>query len=160
MIHTQRWIISFGLLLAIFIGVVVVSHTAFAQLPAPGSGLASGCNQELVCVDKDGNTLSCEETGVAGNKFSDPCTLTSAMVLIRKLIHFVAIDLSLPIAAIGFAIAGGMYMMSAVSSDKRKKAKDVILYIVYGLLIVISAWLIVEAIFRGLGYSSGVLIFN
>jgi hypothetical protein len=146
MIRYFKYSISFVAILnlCLFFGVTLISKVSYAAPSTPESDyLVSACGQELN----------------SSGDFVRPCNLNEFMLLIRKIIRFVVFSLTLPIAAIGFAVAGGMYITSAVSS-KKSDAKRVLLYIVYGLLIVIAAWLIIEAIYRGLGYDAGVIIFN
>ena len=79
------------------------------------------------------------------------CKLTDFFTLIKNIINFLLTKVAVPLAAIGFAWAGWLYMTSGGDSGKTKEAKEIMLGIVIGLLIALAAWLIVSAILKGLG---------
>jgi len=93
------------------------------------------------------------DTGIVpcGTEEKDSCKLEHFFTLIKNIINFLLTKVAVPLAAIGFAWAGWLYMTSGGDSGKTKEAKEIMLGIVIGLLIALAAWLIVSAILKGLG---------
>lgn len=78
------------------------------------------------------------------------CTFTDFVKLINKIITFV-IKLSIPIAAIGFGIAGFYYITDQGSETRRKKGNEIFYWTFIGFVVILSAWLVVKTILSGLG---------
>ncbi|MES2668716.1 MAG: pilin [Patescibacteria group bacterium] len=74
---------------------------------------------------------------------SCPCGFGGVLAIIQNMINFV-IALSIIIATIIIAWAGGLYMISATNPESRSQANKMMINAVVGILIVLSAWLIVD----------------
>ncbi|PCI20188.1 hypothetical protein COB64_02660 [Candidatus Wolfebacteria bacterium] len=87
--------------------------------------------------------------------FEDRCDFNFLLTLINNVIDFLLFNIAIPIAAIAFAYAGFILLSSGGAPDKRSKAKAIFINVLIGLVIALSAWLIVKAIFFGLGLRPG-----
>jgi hypothetical protein len=76
----------------------------------------------------------------------DPCTLCDFFVLINNVIKFVMIQLVPPLAVLMILIGGVMYFMGGISSTMLSQAKSTFTAVVIGLLIVYTAWILVNTI--------------
>lgn len=104
------------------------------------------------------NIFLTKEEKQAGIQKGRICGFNDAITLIQRSIEYIFI-LVLPIMALVFAYAGYMYMTSGDSSDKRSKAKKAILHALGGVVLILSAWLIVKTIVVSLGASDATTLF-
>ena len=81
---------------------------------------------------------------------TDGCKFTDLYDLINNLINFIIFVLAVPIAVLVITIAGAWLVIYPSNEGKRKEALGMIRTAVIGLLIVLSAYLIVKAIIFGL----------
>lgn len=81
---------------------------------------------------------------------SDPCHLSDVMKAIEAVIHFLAIDVAIPIAVLGVAVAGFKMIISHGNAGEFTKAKDLLWVILKGVVYALAAYLIVKAIVVGL----------
>lgn len=87
---------------------------------------------------------------------TDECSFTDLYTLINKIINFIVFVLAVPIAALVITLAGIWLVIYPSNEGKRKEALGMIRTAVVGLLIVLSAYLIVKAIIFGLAGDSDV----
>jgi len=78
------------------------------------------------------------------------CQLCNVFELINGVIKFLIISVAAPLAAVSFAIAGIMLFTAGGNEEKIKKAKSIFLYVVIGLLIALSAFLVIDTIMKSL----------
>jgi|AntAceMinimDraft_6_1070360.scaffolds.fasta_scaffold13747_2 hypothetical protein len=78
------------------------------------------------------------------------CGFANFIDLIQRIIEYIFV-LVLPIAAIIFAYAGFLFLTSGGNKEKRSKAKSAMTHLIGGVIIVMSAWLIVKTILVALG---------
>lgn len=78
------------------------------------------------------------------------CGFNDFIVLINNIIKYIIV-LIIPIMAIVFAYAGFLFLTSGGDSAKRTKAKKAMTSAIIGIVIILSAWLIVRTIVRALG---------
>lgn len=83
---------------------------------------------------------------------NDKCGIEDIIELVNNVITFL-IQMFLPIAAIALVVGGFIYMTGGEDPGKRKVAVAIFKNIVIGLVIVLSAWLIVYTLFNTLGVS-------
>ena len=102
-----------------------IAQFAFAQVPL--------IDDDKICTGADG-----------------VCNFNDLITLIKKAIDFL-IKLAIPVAAIGFGIAGFYYITDRGSGTQRKKANEIFYWTFIGFLWILGAWLIVKAILSGLG---------
>lgn len=79
------------------------------------------------------------------------CDFTDIIALINNVINFLIFKLAVPLAAISFAIAGVMILTAGGNTGQVEKAKDIFWNVFWGLIIALSAWLVVTAILVALG---------
>lgn len=89
-----------------------------------------------------------------GGPGEDMCTFEHVLQLIENVINFSLNYLFFPLFVIAVVYAGYLLMTSGDNSGKRKQAKDIFVNILIGLVVVLSAWLIIKLILVGLGYDS------
>ncbi len=77
---------------------------------------------------------------------TDACGFADLIVLAQTVMKFLIFDLAAPIAAIMFAYAGFTYVTNGGNESKIKQAHDIFLYVFWGLIIALSAWLVVNFI--------------
>lgn len=80
------------------------------------------------------------------------CGFGDLITLVQNIIEYIFI-LVIPITAIVFAYAGYLYLTSGGNSGKREKAKLAMINVVIGVIVIMSAWLIVTLIVNSLGAS-------
>ncbi|MBU6430806.1 MAG: hypothetical protein KGJ58_00780 [Patescibacteria group bacterium] len=74
-----------------------------------------------------------------------PCDFNALMELVNRIISFI-FYLSIPLAAISFSYAGYLYVSAAGSEDKIKEAHKIFGKVMWGFILMSSAWLIVYSI--------------
>lgn len=90
-----------------------------------------------------------------GGEITNPCEengMKYLMDMINKIINYMLFVLALPIAAIMFAYAGFMLVVSGGEAGKRTKAKEIFLNVALGLILAAACWLIVNTILSTVGY--------
>jgi cbb3-type cytochrome oxidase subunit 3 len=85
----------------------------------------------------------------AGSDYNE-CDFGDLIVLLRRLIDF-AIFIGLIISTGVFIYAGFLYMFSSESKDRTAEAKQMIRYTVYGILIIIGSWILVNTLVQAVG---------
>ena len=78
------------------------------------------------------------------------CTYADLLDLARIVINFLIFGLAAPLGAIMFAYAGYLYITNAGNESQIKQAHDTFLYVFWGLVIALAAWLVVNFIFKAL----------
>lgn len=91
---------------------------------------------------------------------SKDCGFNALMTLVNNVIHFILYYMVIPIAAIMFAYAGIMIIISGDASSARTKAKSVFTNTFFGLIIAVAAFLIIRTILSILGYEGSWIGFN
>ena len=77
------------------------------------------------------------------------CELCHVVQLIDRIIDFIIIDFSWPVAAILFAYAGFLYITSR-GSGQIETAKRIFVDVALGFIIILGAWLLIDAIMQTL----------
>ena len=77
---------------------------------------------------------------------TDECDYKQLIILAQTVIKFLIFDLAAPIAAIMFAYAGFTYVTNGGNESKIKQAHEMFLYVFWGIIIALSAWLVVNFI--------------
>jgi hypothetical protein len=91
--------------------------------------------------------IPCGNTEVGG-VVTDKCTYQDVIILAQTVIKFLIFQLAAPIAAIMFAYAGFTYITNGGNESKIKQAHDIFLYVFWGLIIALAAWLVVNFILQ------------
>lgn len=74
------------------------------------------------------------------------CTFNHLIELIRRVINFLIFKLAVPLAAVSFAVAGVIILTAGGNESKVEQGKEIAWNVVIGLIIALSAWLVVNAI--------------
>ncbi len=91
--------------------------------------------------------VSCDNS--AGN----PCDFKALMREINTVIQFLLFDMVVPIAALMFFYAGFQLVTAGEeTAGARTKAKSIFSNAVYGLIISVSAWLVIRTLLSILGF--------
>ncbi len=92
-------------------------------------------------------------TGATG---SHPCTCAD-LVQTAQNVLYTGIYLAVFLSAVLFAYAGWQMLTAHSTGDSGQitKAKDILKYVIYGLVIILAAWLIVNTLFTTLVSSKG-----
>ena len=93
--------------------------------------------------------IPCTNTPDASGVVKDPCDFNALLVLFSNVINFVVKDLALPLATITIIYSGFTYLTTAIS-DKKAKARQMLLNVVIGFAVILAAWLIVNTIVKTL----------
>lgn len=81
------------------------------------------------------------------------CGFGGVLAIVQNVVNFM-IGISIIFATIIMVWAGGLYVLSAANPESRSTANKMLLNAVIGLLIVLSAWLIVDFVMKTL-YNNG-----
>ena len=119
---------TFFLLCALLFGVLSFASPVFAQKTT--SGLIPCGNDE---------TTGQVTAGLA-------CDYKDLVALAQTVINFLIFGLAAPLGAIMFAYAGFLYVTNGGNESKIKEAHDIFLYVFWGLVAALAAWLIVNYI--------------
>lgn len=149
--HTTFFILA----VAMFATVVFTLSVpiAFSQDPGPDPTVEGGISIGLVPCGNVGENNeglfksdSFDESGkdISGTLI-EPCNFNHLIVLAQRLINWL-VFISVFVGAALFAYAGLLYVSSAGSEDKVKKAHDLFRSVLVGFLLVLAAWLIVYTI--------------
>ena len=102
--------------------------TVGASATDPNTGVVPCGNQ----VDREGQV-------------SDPCEIGDLFTLIDNIIDWILIVM-IPLAVVSIAIGGAMLVLGGANEEWQSKGKEIITSALWGLVIVLAAWLIVWAI--------------
>lgn len=81
------------------------------------------------------------------------CGFGGVLAIVQNLVNFI-IGIAIIFATIIMVWAGGLYILSATNPESRSTANKMLLNAVIGLLIVLSAWLVVDFVMKTL-YNNG-----
>jgi hypothetical protein len=127
---------------------IVLSLLAFLILPYMALAAPSATSTAPGDLSSQGGGLvpDCPATG---------CGWPELIKLVSKVINFLVFDLSLPIAAIVFAYAGFRIMTRGDNPGNRAKAIGMFKKVGLGLVIAMTAWLIIHTILATLNVKTG-----
>jgi hypothetical protein len=115
---------------------VIVLTALFALIPAL-TFAAGGLPTKIV---------SCDGTGVNGGRECTVCDIATTAGNILNTMIFIAVFL----AAIMFAWAGWGYLSAAGDTGAIGKSRTTFMNVLIGLLIILSAWLLIDTLMRTL----------
>lgn len=101
--------------------------------------------------------LSYKGGGVVPSCPASGCGFNEAIKLINNVINFLLFVIATPLAALAIAYAGFLYLTAGGNSENISKAKTILKNVVFGYVIALAAWLIVNTIFVSLGVSNSFL---
>lgn len=140
-----------SLLSILFVPILILQLFA---MPSLALAADNGTPGHIIPDCNRGVVQSGEHIGQLANSQGeyDPCDFEDLIQLIRNIIRFIVLYLTAPALTIGFAYAGFLLLTSGGNSGKRGQAKDMLGKVAMGLVAMIAAWFIIEAIYSGLGY--------
>ncbi|MFT6829519.1 MAG: hypothetical protein ACJAV6_000349 [Candidatus Paceibacteria bacterium] len=117
----------------------------------PGGG-SGGVNINTSVDDVIENGIAVTDCGydIGKNGNGRMCGFSDVILLIARVIEYIFV-LIIPIAAIVFAYAGFLYLTSGGDPGKKTAAKKAMTNVIIGIVIVMSAWLVVRTIVVSLG---------
>lgn len=77
---------------------------------------------------------------------TDPCTFNHLITLAQNVINFLIFRIAAPLGAIMFAYAGFLYVTNRGNEGQVTQAHEIFLYVFWGLVIALAAWLLVNFI--------------
>ncbi len=81
---------------------------------------------------------------VENGKVKDPCEYKHLVELAKNVINFLIFKIAAPLGAVMFAYAGFLYLTNGGNESKIKEAHGIFLYVFWGLVVALAAWLIVN----------------
>ena len=127
------------------------ASTPMTKKIIPAIALISVLLVVLVPVYVFAAIVPCSMTIETDGTVTDPCTFDKFIDLINEVIDFLMFKFAVPLAAISFAIAGVMILTAGDNSSQVTQAKEIFWNVLIGLIVALSAWLVVNAILIGLG---------
>jgi hypothetical protein len=82
----------------------------------------------------------------SGGKTTDECTFADLVTLAQNLIEFLIFRIAAPLGAVMFAYAGFLYVTNNGNEGQVAQAHQVFLYVFWGFVVCLSAWLLVNFI--------------
>lgn len=82
------------------------------------------------------------------------CTPCHILLLISNIVRFCVLNLMPPLAGLLFLIGGIIMIMAAGSEERYKKGRRIFVDTIVGVVIVLIAWVIVNAIITTIGTSA------
>ena len=114
---------------------VSISLFVTALILVPLIGLAQPASTIIPCGLNSAN-------GVV----TDPCTFNHLIILAQNVINFLIFRIAAPLGAIMFAYAGFLYITNHGNEGQVTQAHEIFLYVFWGLVIALAAWLLVNFI--------------
>ena len=74
------------------------------------------------------------------------CTFDHLITLVQRVIDFLIVDIAIPLSMILFAWAGFLYMTAQGDPGKIKTGHTIFINVIWGLVIALAAWLIINTI--------------
>ncbi|MBP6908360.1 MAG: hypothetical protein KBB75_00880 [Candidatus Pacebacteria bacterium] len=81
-----------------------------------------------------------------------PCDFNALLELVNKIINFLLFTLATPLVALILTYAGWLYITSGGSDENTKKAKSMMKNAVWGYILALSAWLIINTLLKAVGF--------
>ena len=115
-----------------FTPLLAIGYWLLAALPVSAAGLVT-CNGP-----------------VAGNGLP-ACNVCSLLQMISNIVKFIVLDITMPLAGLLFLIGGIMMVAAGGSEERFKKGKKVFTSTVFGILIVLGSWVIINTLITTFG---------
>ncbi len=92
--------------------------------------------------------------------FDDACGFDYFMTMLNYIIDWAVKFLITPLFAILFVYAGFLYMGSADNAGNKNKAKNILRNSLFGYLLILCSWLIIDTILKGFGFTGESFLTN
>jgi type IV secretory pathway VirB2 component (pilin) len=127
------------------IGILALSPLFFVNTAE--AKIVPDCGKVTIKLGPDGKPAVDSKGKPTNEKEFRACDFGDAMQLIRNIINFLLFVIATPIAGLVICYAGFQLLTSGGSSEKKTKAKHVLMNMILGYVIALGAWLIVNTIF-------------
>ena len=84
--------------------------------------------------------------GLTSDATATNCGFNDLIILAQKVINFLIFRIAAPLGAIMFAYAGFLYITNHGNEGQVTQAHEIFLYVFWGLVIALAAWLLVNFI--------------
>lgn len=84
--------------------------------------------------------------GVQVLTFKEECDFNDLVTLAQNVINFLIFNIAAPLAAVMFAYAGFLYVTNRGNEGQVKQAHEIFLYVFWGLVCALAAWITVNFI--------------
>ena len=98
--------------------------------------------------DLEGKLIPCKQTLNDDGTWAKTCGFNDLIIGVKTIIQFLIL-VAIPVSVLLFAYAGILYIKEQEAA--KNKAKSIFLSIIVGLFFMLGAWLIVDAVLKGLG---------
>jgi hypothetical protein len=100
------------------------------------------------------SNVTCNPTLVGTSTIANPCDFNALVRMVNFVINWF-VGISISVAAITFAVAGGKMLLHPDQEGEREAAKEMFKKTIIGMLIVLGAWLVVHTVVGALTSGSG-----
>jgi hypothetical protein len=137
MFNRLKTTVSVSLFTIVFATLFTSPFSVFAQTPT-----LEQCAQkwQIGCP-----IVPCGTITDANGKITNPCGFNDAVTLVSNIISFL-IYAGMVLSGIAFIYVGWLYLSAGGDSGKVKQAKDILWKVIWGFVIMCSAWLLVKTI--------------
>lgn len=128
------------------------------SLAVSGPGGSKTCSLTIgTFVPPTGGLVPCgrliDDTDTKEIDESKPCDMCAMFYMLKKILNFMT-EVTFALAILILVISGLLYAFSVGDSGKIEKAKTAIYYVLIGLAIMFTAWIVISSLLKGLGYSN------
>jgi len=156
----KRKIFTFILSFLIFFGPLFSFNLAFAKPIVPNCGKLQkvpevGTDGKPIYRDKNNDIVKSETQGqqMMVTAMLAPCDFDYLMQLINNVIDFLLFIVATPLVAIILCYAGFLMITAGGNSEKAGKAKHILTNVIFGYIIALIAWLVINSIMSALGFT-------
>lgn len=119
----------------IFAFIVIFTPTAVSF----AAGIVPDCGKVVTTIGADGSESS---------TINNPCDFNYFMELLNNVIKFLLFTIATPFIALIIMYTGYLYLTAGGSAGQTEKAKHILTSVVFGYLLALGAWLIVNTILK------------
>ncbi len=109
-----------------------------------GGGIVPKCNIGTVNADKTG--------------LGTPCNFDQLILLINNVITFLLFTIATPLVALIVCYAGFLLLTAGGNSERVTQGKSIMKNVIIGYIIALAAWLIINTIVKGLGFTGNTFL--
>lgn len=123
--------------------IVVLLGTVLMPIPA----IAQSPSSIIPCgFDLNGDTVIRDTPSAWSASPHEECYFEDFIILAQKFIDFLIFKIAAPLAAVMFAYAGFLYVTNRGNEGQVKQAHDIFLYVFWGFVVALGAWITVNFI--------------
>lgn len=113
------------------------------------------------CIKPD-TAVESADLPIAGTLIpcTNKCSFPDIIKIINNVLNFLITTVFLPIFILVFIYAGYQYLTARGNASKITSVKKMLMSVVIGLVIVLTAWLVVKVLFQTIGVDQGLLFID